>query len=66
MVRLTQKIWYRDGSTKVQVFESGSEEAAMRLAYEALDCEIKLQWDNGRVTIVKALCGEHEVVEAVP
>jgi len=37
----------------------------MCLAYEALDGEIARQWEQGRVTVVKALCDERELVEAL-
>ncbi len=63
MVTLFQKIWYSDGSVRLQVFEACSIEAAKYQAYEALDGEIAQQWEEGRVTVVKALCDEPEVVE---
>lgn len=66
MVRLLQKIWYSDGSTRVQSFHASTMESALSLAYEALDDEIARQWEEGRVTVVKALCAEDDVVEAVP
>jgi hypothetical protein len=63
MVRLLQKIWYSDGSVRLQAFEASSAEVAMSQAYEALDGEIARQWEEGQVTVVKALCDEREVVE---
>ncbi len=65
VVRLLQKIWYSDGSVQVQAFEARTSDAALSLAYEALDREIAQQWEQGRVTVVKALCDECSVVEAV-
>ncbi len=65
MVRLLQKIWYDDGSTRREVFEARSREAAMKLAYEALDGEIARQWETGRVTVVKALCEEQDLVDTI-
>jgi len=65
MVTLLQKIWYSDGSIRLQTFEASTREVAMCLAYEALDGEIARQWEQGRVTVVKAICDERELVEAL-
>jgi hypothetical protein len=65
MVHLLQKIWYSDGSIRLQTFEASTLDAAMRLAYEALDREIADQWEEGRIRVVKALCDERDLVELV-
>ncbi len=65
MIELLQKIWYNDGSIRLQAFKASSLELAMSLAYEALDGEIARQWEQGRVTVDKAVCGEPELVEAM-
>ena len=67
MIRLLQKIWYSDGTIRLQTFEANSLDLAMRLAYDALDGEIAQQWEqNGHVSVVKALCDEQDLVETVP
>ena len=67
MIRLLQKVWYSDGSTRRQVFEGVNREAVLDLAYEALDQEVERQiQERGRVTITKALCDEQLIVDLVP
>ena len=67
MVELWQKIWYSDGSVQTQAFQASNHDAAMGLAYEALESEIARQLEErGLTTVVKALCGERELVEIVP
>ncbi len=65
VVRFLQKVWYSDGSVQVRTFEAMTPDAALSLAYEALDREIAQQWEQGRVTVVQALCDECSVVEAM-
>ncbi len=65
-IRYLQKIWYKDGSTHQQIIEANTVEAALKLAYDALDGEIARQWEQGKVTVERALCAEHELVELVP
>lgn len=62
-VKLLQKIWYSDGTTSLQQFEASTSERAMSLAYDALDREIAHQWEQGRVTVDKAICDECHLVE---
>jgi hypothetical protein len=67
MIRLLQKVWYTDGSTRRQLFEGENREAVLNQAYEALDQEVERQiQERGRVTIVKALCDEQPIVDLVP
>jgi hypothetical protein len=66
MIRLLQKVWYSDGTTRAQAFEGENREAALSQAYLALDKEVELQIEErGRVTIVKALCDEQPIVDLV-
>jgi hypothetical protein len=66
MVRLLQKIWYSDGTTRAQEFEGENREAALSRAYQALDNEVERQIEErGRVTIVKALCDERPIVDLI-
>lgn len=64
-VILLQKVWYQDGSTRVETFSGKSRSHALRRANEALDYEIADQWEQGRVTVTRAICGEREVVEGL-
>ncbi len=67
MVTLLQKIWRRDGSVQVQAFEANSLDAAMRMAYQALDVEIARDLEeHGQITVERALCDDRELVERIP
>ena len=66
MIRLLQKVWYSDGTTRAQLFEGEDREAALSQAYLALDKEVERQIEErGRVTIVKALCDEQPIVDLI-
>ena len=66
MVRLLQKVWYSDGTTKAQAYEGENREVVLIQAYQALDNEVERQIEErGRVTIVKALCDEQPIVDLI-
>ncbi len=66
MIRLLQKVWYSDGTTRAQEFEAENREAALSQAYLALDKEVERQIEErGRVTIVKALCDERPIIDLI-
>ncbi len=67
MVTLLQKIWRKDGTVQVQAFEAHSLDAALRMAYQALDGEIARDLEeHGQVTVERALCDDREIVERIP
>jgi len=66
MVRLLQKVWYSDGTTRAQAYEGENREVVLIQAYQALDKEVERQIEErGRVTIVKALCDEQLIVDLI-
>lgn len=66
MVTLVQKIWYTNGTTRLESFVAQTANAAKIKAYLALNDEISLQSAKGKITVDRAICEEKSFIDLIP